>query len=132
MILYSQYTGLMNTHAYLSLAPPVAHMVYRPSLKRPRQLEGCRGVRIEWNEAVKCPGTFHHADTGETFGQLGLLICYLGRRSEEEMYFLGTVILTVLIESGGGQNLAIHRPLEAGSVNGPLNGTADTVTCVFP
>ena len=131
MILYSQDTWVINTHTYFSLAPSVAHTVYRPSLRRLRQLEGCYGVRIEWNEAVKCPGTFHHAGTGETFGQLGLLLCYLGRRNEEEMYFLGKVILTVLIEGGGGQNLAIYRPLEAGSLNDPLNGTADTVTCVF-
>ena len=116
--MYFQGTGVIYTH--FSSAPSVVHTVYRlpTESQRLRQLEGFYGVRIEWNEAVKCLGTFHHAGTGETFGQLGLLLCHLDSRNEKSVFF-GKVILATLMESGGSQNLAIYRRLEAGSVNSP-------------
>ena len=87
MILYSQGTGVIHTH--FSSAPSVVHTVYRlpTESQRLRQLEGFYGVRIEWNEAVKCLGTFHHKGTGETFGRRGLLLCHLDSRNEKKVYF---------------------------------------------
>ena len=86
MIMYSQGTGVIHTH--FSSAPSVVHTVYRlpTESQRLRQLEGFYGVRIEWNEAVKCLGTFHHKGTGETFGRLGLLLCHLDSRNEKSIF----------------------------------------------
>ena len=94
MILYSQGTGVIHTH--FSSAPSVVHTVYRlpTESQRLRQLEGFYGVRIEWNEAVKRLGTFHHKGTGETFGRRGLLLCHLDSRNEKQQHIFGKVILT--------------------------------------
>ena len=86
--MYSQGTGVIHSHTHFSSAPSVVHTVYRlpTESQRLRQLEGFYGVRIEWNEAVKCLGTFHHKGTGETFGRRGLLLCHLDSRNEKSIF----------------------------------------------